>query len=319
MPKPRLLLFVHGLGGNAKATWGRFGELVAGDPEFDAAYDVAYYSFPTNIFYLPWFMEAPSAQRLAEGLGTRLEYAYPSYTDVVLAAHSLGGLIVKRYLVDTVQAGQNVRVSRAVFFGVPNSGASLATVGSVLQWRHRQLAQLCRNSDFIEALNKEWYARDLPARVSCKYVLGGLDRVVAADSARGEYRNFDVATIAEKDHFALVKPRDADDLSFLVLRGVALAKPADVPLAKAVVPTPQPPRQIVLPPPPAPPRFPADDGVQSLRRMIVGTICLINLLVFTLLAIMVVVRDAPASAISWGAVPLVGIVVVGWRLFPRTV
>ena len=209
MPKPRLLLFVHGLGGNAKATWGRFGELVAGDPEFDAAYDVAYYSFPTNIFYLPWFMEAPWAQRLAEGLGTRLEYAYPSYTDVVLAAHSLGGLErVSQTLSGGYGSGWAERASQSR--GVLRCSELRRQLG------HRRIGAAMaspaagpavpQNSDFIEALNKEWYARDLPARVSCKYVLGGLDRVVAADWARGEYRNFDVATIAEKDHFALVKP-----------------------------------------------------------------------------------------------------------------
>ena len=64
----KLLLFLHGLGGQATSTWGRFPEFLMADREMADRFAVGYYSYPTSLFRLPFSSRAPKVQELAAGL-----------------------------------------------------------------------------------------------------------------------------------------------------------------------------------------------------------------------------------------------------------
>ena len=70
----RLALFVHGLGGSGKETWGSFPSLIQSDPELGRNYSVDLYEFPTRLFALPIIHKIPRIQVLARGLRTELEH-----------------------------------------------------------------------------------------------------------------------------------------------------------------------------------------------------------------------------------------------------
>ena len=53
MSQQSLVLFIHGLGGNAEETWGKFPLLVLSDRELAGKYRTATYEFPTAFFTLP--------------------------------------------------------------------------------------------------------------------------------------------------------------------------------------------------------------------------------------------------------------------------
>jgi pimeloyl-ACP methyl ester carboxylesterase len=74
-------------------------------------FDLGFFEYPTHQWPTPW-KKVPPVQLLAEGLHTEIENRHGGYESVVLVAHSLGGLVVRRYLADRfdikyVVAGQD--------------------------------------------------------------------------------------------------------------------------------------------------------------------------------------------------------------------
>ncbi len=226
-----LILFVHGLGGAGEATWrqpGRpgFRELILADEALAREFDVSFFEFPTSLFRLPFSQRAPGIRDLAEGLRSQLDNRFGRYEFITLVCHSLGGLIARKYLVEEVQNGRRLRVNRLLLFAVPNHGAGLASIANEISWRHNQLIQLSRNSEFVEELNANWARLDMSS-VDMRYVVAGQDRVVDKHSAVGLWGNDRVDIILDADHRSVVKPSSRDDLAFLILRRFALG-PANV-------------------------------------------------------------------------------------------
>jgi SMODS-associated NUDIX domain len=212
-----LVLFVHGLGEDSKATWGNFEALISADKAL-RGFQVAYFSYPTLPFRLPFGRRYPGIQTLAQALATQIENRHQSFQEITLVCHSLGGLIGKQYLIDCISVGRPLRVKRALFYAVPNNGASLAAVGNMIAWRHLQLRQLCRDSDVIRSIVQAWERNHADSKIDVRYVVAALDRVVDEQSARLTWANEDVEVVVDRGHIDLVKPRDADDLSFLILK-----------------------------------------------------------------------------------------------------
>lgn len=229
----RLVLFVHGLGGNPSATWGSFESLLSSDTDLDNV-KVDYFSYPTSPFSFPWISKKyPRIQTLAQALATKIENSYPGCSDITLVCHSLGGLIGKQYLIDCIDAKQDLRVKRLLLYAVPNNGASLAGVAGLLSWRHAQLRQLCRQSDLVVGLTRDWKRTQVEQHVDVRYVVGALDRVVSEDSTRETWANPNVHVLQDCGHRDAVKPRHIQDMSYLILKNRMLAARAttSVPVA----------------------------------------------------------------------------------------
>jgi pimeloyl-ACP methyl ester carboxylesterase len=220
MPR-QLVLFVHGLGGEPQTTWGAFPALLSSDPDFRQT-DLGYFSYPTPLFRLPFSRITPRVQTLAGALQTLIENRYFSYDQISLVCHSLGGLIGKQYLLDQVEQGRELRVKSLLLFAVPNNGAGLASVGAFISWRHRQLRQLCRQSDLVRDIATTWHRRQMAEKVSVTYVIAGLDRAVDELSARESWGNVAVEVIADRDHRSVVKPTLPSDLPYVILRNKLL-------------------------------------------------------------------------------------------------
>jgi triacylglycerol esterase/lipase EstA (alpha/beta hydrolase family) len=186
--KNRLIMFVHGLGGAGESTWCRAGcagfpELIASDPAIRDEAQIAFYQYPTSLFRLPLSPRLPGIRVLADGLRSLLETRYRDQEAIALVCHSLGGLVARKYLVDEVKRGSDLKVDKLLLYAVPNQGAGLARVGEMISWRHSQLRQLCRESDFLEELNREWAHLDMEGRVEVMFVVAGQDGVVDEESA----------------------------------------------------------------------------------------------------------------------------------------
>jgi HAD superfamily phosphoserine phosphatase-like hydrolase len=223
------VVFVHGLGGKPVTTWGSFRDLIRSDSALKN-YDPVFIGYPTSLWRLPFSRKSLTVQTLADGIRTELDLRGGSYKHIILICHSLGGLVVRRYLIDEVKRQAALRVRGLLLYAVPSNGASLAAVGSLISWHHNQLRQLTRNSDLVRDLAKDWSVLHLDAKVKVRYVVGGLDRVVTEESSRSSWGELNVDVISDKGHINLVKPTTQTDLSYLVLRKFVLS------LAQPVVP-----------------------------------------------------------------------------------
>jgi pimeloyl-ACP methyl ester carboxylesterase len=213
----KLVLFVHGLGGDPTGTWGRFPELLSKEEEFEKL-KVGHFSYPTSLFRWPFSRRAPKVQTLAGALQTQIDNRFEKFEEITLVCHSLGGLIAKQYLVDQVELGRVLRVKRLLLYAVPNNGAGLASIAVHISWRHGQLKQLCRDSDLVRRISQGWARCKLADRVRTQYVVAALDRIVSEHSAVESWGNASVDVVADRGHIDVIKPIDANDISFLILK-----------------------------------------------------------------------------------------------------
>lgn len=121
----RLVLFVHGLGGQRygpKATWGRFPELLFEDlPEAD----IALYSYRT-LFGRLRFWKSVELEAEAELLAASLRDALARYHSIVLIGHSMGGLLCKAALCELIWDKERetlARIGGLILMATPQLGS----------------------------------------------------------------------------------------------------------------------------------------------------------------------------------------------------
>ena len=214
----KAVLFVHGLGGG-KGTWGNFEKLIGGDDQLQ--YSTFFYEYPSAaIRVLPFFQEKyGNIQALSKGLKTYIDHKLDDYDEIVLVGHSLGGLIIRQYLLDQKIASRAIKTKKVVFYAVPQEGAELAKVGSLISFDHRHLKQLCKNSEYLDVLNDLWATTKVENDFEFKVVLFAIeDGVVSPQSAKSNFRQFSPEHVPGRIFRSIVKPQDKEDLSFLILR-----------------------------------------------------------------------------------------------------
>ncbi len=216
--KRRLVLLVHGLGGSGEGTWARFPELIRNDSELGPSFDVCFYEYPTALSRLPLGEKMPKIQDLARGLATEIRNRYAEYSEVALICHSLGGLVARQYVLETIKSQKPFPVSRLMLIASPNAGSQLAAIGKLFSWNHAQLEQLQTHSEFLESFNDDWRELDIEERIVVRYVVAGLDKVVTRESARNHAKGSEIEFVIDKGHIDVVKPDDANALSFLIVK-----------------------------------------------------------------------------------------------------
>jgi pimeloyl-ACP methyl ester carboxylesterase len=122
--KDTLLVFIHGLGGGAAQTWGKFPELIASDPNFPT--DYAFFDY-LSFYRRWWFRHAPSLSEVVRYLIDQIRAT--KYRKVVLVGHSMGGniarAVVRRIHDESLRHNQGyIRVQGLILYASPMLGSS---------------------------------------------------------------------------------------------------------------------------------------------------------------------------------------------------
>ena len=223
------VLFVHGLGGSSVGTWSAISHVISTDDLLSFC-DLHYFEYPTSLIRLPFRPRSLRIQDLSVALQTKLAGLSRSYAQVVVVAHSLGGLIARTCLLDRVKRREGMPFDALLLYGTPNSGAALAAVGRLLSWRQHQVRQMCKASDFLHLLNVDWAALRDHIPIPIVYVAGGQDRVVGLDSAGPIFDSKSIKLVSSCNHLSLIRPNKKEDLSYIILRDLIIdvRKPSSV-------------------------------------------------------------------------------------------
>ena len=124
------VVFVHGIGGHYRDTWGRFPELVASDPDLPEL-DILLWGYRTSLLPSDVHSTGIIARNLVSELRIRLR------TDVAacLVAHSMGGLIVLQGLIEEMKQDRarkhpTCSIQHLSLFAVPTRGSTAADVAA---------------------------------------------------------------------------------------------------------------------------------------------------------------------------------------------
>lgn len=157
----KLIVFVHGVFGDPASSWTNqegisWPDLLKNDERF-LDFTVATYRYDT-----PFLQRSSNIEEIAERLLLQLEdrSIFEKFNEVYFIAHSMGGLVVKRVLVNLNRPNQikKLRTVKAVLYiSTPAQGANLAEIGSWLsanpQLRDMQPANL---NSFLQTLENQW-------------------------------------------------------------------------------------------------------------------------------------------------------------------
>ena len=208
----RAVVFLHGFSGNRDDTWDRLPSLL-GTVVTD--WDIYTLGYATTFRpdFLGFWSADPDLPILATTLTTQAGIdPLRRYKSLAVVAHSMGGLVVQRALVDDPNLAD--RTEKVVLFGTPSAGLRKA---SWLRFWNRQLRNMAIGSEFITALRQDWAARFEPeSGFDLKVVAGEKDQFVPAESSLGPFPRH-LHRVVPGNHLSMVRPADTDSTSVRLL------------------------------------------------------------------------------------------------------
>ena len=208
------LVFIHGFGGDAEKTWGQFPSFLCSEPRIEK-WDIYSVGYPSSLrIDVPNLWSAdPELKTLAIELRTALSLPpFARYKVIAIAAHSMGGLVVQRAMLDEDSLSE--RICHAFFFGTPSGGLTKAGLLSRLK---RQARDMAEGSPFITDLRKDWrnkYSDKYPFEM--RVVAGDRDEFVPITSSLDPFPDL-MQSVVPGNHLEIVKPTIREDKSVLLI------------------------------------------------------------------------------------------------------
>lgn len=207
------ILLVHGFGMSVR-TWGALPSLLEGETALEGwdLYSVGYDTGFSPDLRGIWSAD-PDIATLSTYIRSRLRLApLNGYRALALVAHSMGGLVVQRALIDDPRLVG--RTSHVVLYGTPSSGLQKARIGSFLK---AQIKDMAIGSTFLEDLRSRW-EREFAAHRPFGFwtVAGDRDVFVPASSSLGPFP-IDTQVVVPGNHVEIARPEQPDDMTVTVL------------------------------------------------------------------------------------------------------
>jgi hypothetical protein len=209
------VVFIHGFSGAAAATWTGFIELLLEDPQL-ANWDVLSIGYATSLRVdVPRIWAAdPDLGMCALGLRTRFSLApLNRYRALVLAAHSMGGLVAQRAVLDDKTL--SIRLVQLFLFGTPSAGLAKATLGALMK---KQLRDMAPGGPFITNLRRDWTERFGEAPGFILHVISGeRDVFVPPSSSLGPFPPHSHIGIPG-NHLEIVRPDGPEHVGLQIMK-----------------------------------------------------------------------------------------------------
>jgi pimeloyl-ACP methyl ester carboxylesterase len=214
------LVFVHGVFGDARGTWtndnGRtFFDLIHQHPKIGKPVDIYAFGFPSNKVRSGSFSISDASKSLFD----KLEYhELNKYPTVIFVAHSMGGLVVMRTLLDYPEYRQ--RAPLVVLYATPQEGAQISTLAAAVSDNGglEQMLPADRNG-YLQLLDTQWKLQDKKARpaVVCAFEKKPMASVMIVPWSSATRFCDGPGTPVSENHLGIVKPDGPDHDSVIVL------------------------------------------------------------------------------------------------------
>jgi hypothetical protein len=237
-----IILFIHGFRGGAD-TWddginSTFPELISEDIEISEKFDVAqfiYFSKLTNLYSKisntsklikklfgtshGKLRKNSSIEEISNLLRTEIRFRLDKYDNIIVIAHSMGGLVTKSAIVKDLEEKSLSKIKLFISLAVPHQGANSATFGSLVS-SNLQIEGLTPLNEFIHTTNDFWLKTSL--RPTTKYFYGANDSVVSQTSAVPADKEVSDVISVDEDHFSITRPENKNATTYLAVKKLIL-------------------------------------------------------------------------------------------------
>jgi predicted alpha/beta hydrolase family esterase len=216
----RVIVFVHGLNGNARDTWlfdptHYWPQMIADDPSF-ADTDIYAASYPT-----PTRGNHMSVNDLISYLSDELEAdgVFSKHKQVLFVAHSLGGIVVQELLLTYRDKNLASKVPFIYLYATPQTGSDLANIGKI--FKPDPLIKELAHGDgnfVLSSMDNAWLHSGFQSiKRYCAYETQTEKgfKVVGRESAT---RGCDDYVAIDSNHRNIVKPADDKARSYTALK-----------------------------------------------------------------------------------------------------
>ncbi|MEK3800608.1 hypothetical protein MHI18_20625 [Peribacillus sp. FSL H8-0477] len=233
-----IILFIHGFTGGEE-TWKAtntisFPEMLSNDEEITANFDVALINYLTELIYwnsptivinsiLRSIKRSSKVTNKNVGildlsllLKTIINNHCTNYENIIIIAHSMGGVIAKSYILDDLTSN-NPKVKLFLSLAVPHGGVEWANLGKWLFKNNKQIIDLATASPDLSKINNRW-VKEFKGHPHTVYFYGQNDRVVSKESAIGIQSEEQEVEYSSDDHFSITKPLSEDSLIYTAVR-----------------------------------------------------------------------------------------------------
>jgi len=223
------VIFAHGFTGDGVGTWDGFEPLLASDADL-GAHDFFFWTYPTTLSLryaiTKYFWEDdPNIDTIGKGLRTLLNTYAGGYKRIILAGHSMGGLVIQSFILEEIARGAHEhldRITEVILYGTPSGGLKKAGWGSFLK---NQVADMADLGPFIQKLRSGWTRlvddqrsdRDRLAQFRLTLVAGMKDQFVPQESSLDPFP-FDEHELGPGNHTEVVKPAVVGEFPFRILK-----------------------------------------------------------------------------------------------------
>ncbi|MGB5692175.1 MAG: caspase family protein [Flavobacteriaceae bacterium] len=204
-----LLLFIHGFSGEAGDTFGKIPDMLIKDPKMDG-WDMkpfGYSQFIDPELGKDIWAGVKDVDRIAEYLCTSVRYKFVKYDRIAVVAHSLGGLIAQRAILDFREEFRS-KISHVILLGTPSNGIEPEKLTKLWNNKYKEMSS---EGAFIGGLRKEWddrYHGNYPFTLR---VAGSVDdEFVTLDSCFTPF-DADHRFTIDGRHLGMVKPKNEED------------------------------------------------------------------------------------------------------------
>ena len=228
----RVIIFVHGIFGNGTQTWTNettgayFPALVRDDPAFTGT-DIWVYEYPS-----PKCAASYNIDQIPDDLHRRLtnDNVITNHREIIFLAHSMGGIIVRDYLLRNPARLTPERIPLLYFYSTPTLGAQVANIT-----RHfcpsQQLNALrtleTRASSELAIFENHWQNsqfRTIPT--FCAYETQRTHGIQIVERSSATHLCSSIEAL-NRDHVTITKPANTNDDSYIAFRNVYRAAASD--------------------------------------------------------------------------------------------
>jgi pimeloyl-ACP methyl ester carboxylesterase len=201
-----LLLFIHGFSGEAADTFGIIPKLLMKDKRMDG-WDMKPLGYSQHVnpeFGKDIWGGTKDINKISQYLVKSFKYKFDKYDRIAIAAHSLGGLIAQKAILNLEENLRN-KISHLILLGSPNNGIAPSILTNTFNNKYQQLSS---EGDYIKSMRLLWnttFKNGYP--FTLKVAAATNDEYVSNDSNYGPFDDKYCETV-EGNHLSMVKPED---------------------------------------------------------------------------------------------------------------